>query len=385
MHLKRFGLILALSLMGCSVAGFRSPAAIGSGTTTTAAGGALLSASIKQAERPTPPAVVASAGAIVDGDTGKILWGKATHVAFAPASMTKIMTALVALESGGLDRVVVSDVDASTMVGDSVMGLHVGEHLPLRDLLYGLLVPSGDDAALAIARAVAGDDTSFVNAMNAESLRLGLTDTHFVNPHGLDANGHVSSPYDMIVMARAAMRYPFFRQVVATKHITIVGRWTYDLTNTNYFLGRRPDVIGVKTGTTERALHAITLADEVDGHLVYISVMHSPNYVPDASALLDYVRSKYVSKKLSEALSDSPLYANGETSSNGSKRSLSIASSYRPFLTRWEASTLTLEAALTPNSSLRATDNPDLPPANAGAATFYAGGEPIARLPLIAQ
>ena len=377
MQTRHFRTLLALILLGSGIAGFRPPASIGSGSTTDAATGALYAGSVGIAGQPAVPRVVASAAAVVDGDTGSLLWGKDPHVAYAPASMTKMMTALVALEQGNLDRILTSNIDATTMVGDSVMGLHRGEQLTLRDLLYGLLVPSGDDAALVIARGISGDDATFVAQMNAEASQLGLTETHFVNPHGLDADGHVSSPYDLIQIARAAMHFPFFRQVVATQHIVITGKWIYDMTNTNYFLGKRPDVIGVKTGTTDRALHAITIADDFDGHLLFVTIMHTPDYVPDATALLDYVRTNYRSVPL-----DLPTSSLNQVDVAGKPEHLTVDSDYRPFLPRWVASTVTMEETLTPNSPLRVTDNPDLPPANDGVASFYAGGEPVARLPL---
>jgi D-alanyl-D-alanine carboxypeptidase (penicillin-binding protein 5/6) len=376
-HTRRFVTWLAVATIGLGLLGFRPPASLGSGSTEALAGGALYAASVSLAGRPPAPSIGASAAAVVDGETGSLLWGNDPHGAFAPASMTKMMTALVAIERGRLDQVLTSDVDATSMVGDSVMGLHRGERLPLSDLLYGMLVPSGGDAALVIARAIGGDAAAFVAQMNDEAARLGLTETRFVNPDGLDADAQLSSPYDMIVVARAAMRFPFFRKVVATKHIVITGQWTYDLTNTNYFLGRRPDVVGVKTGTTERALHAITVADDVDGHLLYVTVMHTPDYVPDISALLDYARTYFRSTPL--VFPSTPL---GPVDASAASGRLAIDSEYRPFLGRWAASTLSMEEALTPNSALRATDNPDLPSANDGVATFYAGGERIARLPL---
>lgn len=378
MQTRHFSVILSLIFLGSGLLGFRSPASIGSGSTTEPAHGAIYADSVGIAGRAKAPVVAASAFAVVDGDSGALLAGKNPHAAYAPASMTKIMTALVALQPGNLDRLLTSDVDATTMTGDSVMGLHRGEILSLGDLLYGLLVPSGDDAALVIARGVSGSDASFVARMNAEAAQLGLTETHFVNPHGLDADGHVASPYDLIQIARAAMHFPFFRQVVATQHIVVTGKWIYDLTNTNYFLGKRPDVIGVKTGTTDRALHAITIADDFDGHVFYITIMHTPDYVPDGTTLLNYIRTGYRSTSL-----DLPTTALNQVIVAGKPAQLRVDSDYRPFLTRWAASTLTLEETLTPNSPLRATDNPDLPPANDGVASFSAGGEPIARLPLV--
>jgi D-alanyl-D-alanine carboxypeptidase len=365
---------LLLLAAGLGLVGFRPPALIGPGPGAT---GFITARVLSQPTVPTVPSIKASAAAVVDGRTGELLWGKSPHQAFPPASMTKMMTALVALQSGQLDQSIISAVDASTMVGDSVMGLRPGERLTLRDLLYGLLVPSGDDAAVAIANALGGPDT-FVHSMNAEANRLGLTDTHFVNPHGLDASGHLASPYDMIAIARAAMENPEFRAIVATRQITIHGRWTYDLHNTNYFLGRRPGVIGVKTGTTDLALHAITVADDRGDGTIYLTVMHTPDYVSDVNALLDYFEQQ--DQRVTFALPPSPLYGqNGGTATDR----LQVATVDAPLLNRHVAGSLVSDISATAESPLRATDNPDLPPANEGVATFYAGSEPIARLPLV--
>lgn len=376
MRQRMIGLLLPLLAAGLCVVGFGPPALVGPGPGNS---GVVTATTFGRASLPPVPPVQASGGVVVDGETGKLIWGKSAHQPFPPASMTKMMTALVALRLGHLDQVVPTTVDAATLTGDSVMGLRPGERLTLRDLLYGLLVPSGDDAAIAIAAGLGGE-RSFVDQMNAEAAQLGLTDTHFVNPHGLDAAGHLSSPYDMMAIARAAMADPTFRQIVATQHIVIRGRWTYDLHNTNYFLGRRPGVIGVKTGTTDQALHTITIADDRGDGIFFATVMHTPNYVPDVTALLDYVEGQYVRVPL--VLPETPLTT---TATGANSRHLAVASSFAPVLPRWRADTVASKISLAADSSLRATDNPDLPPPNAGTATFYSGGEPIARLPLELQ
>ncbi|HEX5418261.1 MAG TPA: D-alanyl-D-alanine carboxypeptidase family protein [Chloroflexota bacterium] len=359
--------LLLVSLVSLCLVGFGPPAIAG-----TDASSSRVTASQLDEARGTVPAIKASAAAVVDGDTGALVWGKNAHDALPPASMTKMMTALVTLQHGDLTRVVTSGEDASTMLDDSVMGLHIGEQLSLRDLLFGLLIPSGDDAALVIAQAVGGSQANFVSLMNAEGNTLGLTDTHFVNPHGLDAPGHLSSPYDEIVIARAAMQYPLFREIVDTKHIVIHGKWVYDLTNTNQLLGKRKGVIGIKTGTTDLALHAITVAEEINGHLLYVTVMHTPDYVPDETALLDYFEAHDSWVTLS--LPDGPLYT-------GAGYSLAAPAPTR-YLPNWQATDLTTRVNLTPDAPLRATDNPDLPPQNDGTITYSAAGQPIARLPL---
>jgi D-alanyl-D-alanine carboxypeptidase len=367
-------LFVCLSL--CLV-GFGPPALLPGGQDSS--GTAITASTLAHVGRANPPTVQASSVALVDGDNGTLIWGKAPHQAWAPASMTKMMTALVALQAGHLDQLVTSDVDAAKMTGDSVMGLHPGERLSLHDLLYGLLVPSGDDAAIVIAEAVGGNQPAFVAQMNQEGTALGLTDTHFVNPHGLDANGHVSSPYDMIVIARAAMRFPLFRQIVATPQITIQGKWVYPLTNTNPFLGRRPGVVGIKTGHTDNALSAITVAQQQNGHLLYLTVMHSPDFSPDVAALLDYFAAN--DQWVTLALPTSPLNQLG----GPQPQTLAVATDEAVYLPSWQAAQLAVQVDPEPDAALRATDNPDLPPANAGAATFSAAGAPIARLPLVAR
>lgn len=371
------GIILLLSF--CLV-GFRPPGLVGSDDPADGLGRwVVTTTAFGEASQPAVPTIQASAAAVVDGETGRLVWGKNLHQPYAPASMTKMMTALVTLQHDNLDRVIVSNVDAAKMVGDSVMGLRPGERLSLHDLLYGLLVPSGDDAAIVIADGVAGNEPAFVAMMNQDSTNLGLTDTHFANPHGLDASGHVSSPYDMIVIARAAMRYPLFRQIVDTRHIVIRGKWTYDLTNTNYFLGRRPGVIGIKTGTTDLALHAITVAESRGGHVLYLTVMHTPNYVPDVTALLDYFDANDAWVPLTPSPTSLARGSGAPVSSSAAKSPALDASSI--FLPRWQADSLAYRVDTTPDALLRTTDNPDLPPANAGAVTVYAGGDAVARRP----
>lgn len=374
MNKHQVGYIGGIILATLCLVGFGPPGLIGSDSSPSTIYGDTLA----RANVPPPPTIQASAAAVVDGDTGELIWGKNPHESLPPASMTKMMTALIALQhETNLDQVVTSGVDAAQMAGDSVMGLHPQERLSLRDYLYGLLVPSGDDAALVIARAVGGSDPAFVDLMNQEAKQLGLTDTHFINPHGLDAAGHLSSPYDMIVIGRAAMRYSLFRQIVGTHHIVLHGRWTYDLTNTNYFLGRRPDVIGIKTGTTDLAEHAITLADRQGDHTLYLTVMHTPNYVPDVTALLDYFLGNDGWVDLT--LPDSPLH---QSAGGSAPRRLTVRQATSVYLPNWEAGTLSWQADLTPDAPLRATENPDLPDQNDGAVTFYTAGEPLARLPL---
>src|SRR5262249_27585379 len=157
-------------------------------------------------------------------------------------SRTRLMTAVLALERGGLDDVVAIDVDYRQLGDSSTMGLLPGERLTLEDLLYGLLLPSGNDAAIAIARHVAGSEEASAERRNARAPQLGLSATRFANPHGLDAADHYSSPLDILTLGRFAMGSPLFRQIVGTKQSTVQGRRSYTLVNTNRLLGVAPGV-----------------------------------------------------------------------------------------------------------------------------------------------
>ena len=165
-----------------------------------------------------PPRITAQMAVVIDEASGAVLYGLNEQQEVQPASLTKIVTAMVALEAGNLAARVTTDVDSRTMWEDSVMGLQPGEELSLEDLLYGLMLPSGNDAALAIARYIAhGNEQVFIELMNAKVRQLGLRHTHLMNPHGRDVDGHYSSPYDMAMLARAAMRNPSFQRLASAR------------------------------------------------------------------------------------------------------------------------------------------------------------------------
>lgn len=238
-----------------------------------------------------PPAISAGEAVIVDEASGAVLWAKEAHKRVAVASLTKIVTALVALERGRLDARVPIDVDHRTLEDSTVMGLLPGELFTLEDLLYGLMLPSGNDAAIQIARHIAGSEAAFAELMNAKAAELGLVNSHFVNPHGLDAPGHYSSTYDMAMLAREGMlRDETFRKLARTKVWTAHGRrGPYELWNLNRLLyGHYQGADGVKIGYTEEAGRTMVASATRGGRRVYASFMHSQNLVADAQALLDY-------------------------------------------------------------------------------------------------
>lgn len=153
-----------------------------------------------------PPAITARAAAVIEAPCGALLHGDDEHVRLAPASLTKIATALVTVDYAGLSEMVDVHVDGAELAAttdSTIMGLRPGLYLPMQDLLYGLLLSSGNDAALAIAEYVGFTVDDFVDLMNAKVAELGLTDTHFANPHGLDEPGLYTSAYDMAVLGES--------------------------------------------------------------------------------------------------------------------------------------------------------------------------------------
>jgi D-alanyl-D-alanine carboxypeptidase-like protein len=237
-----------------------------------------------------PQGISAQFAALVDGDSGQLLWGHNANGQVAPASLTKIITSLVALDKTQLSDRVTVNVDSRTMWESTVMGLTPGENLSMETLLFGLMLPSGNDAALAIARAVAGSDAAFVELMNAKASELKLANSHFANPHGLDADGHYSSPYDLCIFARDGMRNPTFQRLASTRQYTGEG---YNLYNLNRLLGLYAKADGVKVGYTDAAGRAIVASATQDGHRVYATLIRSANPVPEAQALLEWAFNGY--------------------------------------------------------------------------------------------
>jgi D-alanyl-D-alanine carboxypeptidase len=242
------------------------------------------------------PQVSAAAVAIIDGDSGALLYDKNGSTPRAPASLTKIATAILAVEGTEIGAGVTVDVDGPRMAAtdqSTIMGLRPGECYSVRDLLYGLMLPSGNDAALAIARYGAGNETAFVKQMNTLTRRLGLSGTTFTDPHGLGSPQHRSTAYDLAMLARYGMTLPLFREVVGTPLRTTGGSRSLDLYNTNSLLRRYPGTDGVKTGFTEEAGRTIVVSAVRNGHRVFVTILGDPNREDSAVALLDWVFQTY--------------------------------------------------------------------------------------------
>jgi serine-type D-Ala-D-Ala carboxypeptidase (penicillin-binding protein 5/6) len=192
---------------------------------------------------------------------GRELWARDQERRRAMASTTKIMTAVVVLERADLDDTVTVSRNAATKVGESGMNLQPGEKLTVRQLLKGLLVQSGNDAAVALAEHVGGSVPGFVKLMNDKARALNLINTHFANPHGLDAKGHYTSAEDLTALARYAMRDPIFRGDVAEYRARVTGdRYSHDLVSHNALLKKYKGAEGIKTGWTDDAGYCIVAA-----------------------------------------------------------------------------------------------------------------------------
>ena len=233
---------------------------------------------------------------VVDGDSGAVLFEENAHNPVAMASLTKIMTAIVGIEHGNLADFPKIDVDAREFADSTVMGLEPRFNVTFEDLLYGLMLPSGNDAAVAIAHYVAGDEKNFVRLMNEKAEWLGLHSTHFANPHGLDASDHYSSPYDMAAMGRYAMQYPVFRQLAAAKTYDIRrSNIAYTLQNLNPILWSYPGADGVKIGFTDNAGRSIVASATRNGHRVFVAFMRSKaGLAPDSAHLLDWAFAYHI-------------------------------------------------------------------------------------------
>jgi D-alanyl-D-alanine carboxypeptidase len=241
-----------------------------------------------------PPAVEAEAYAVIERECGTLLWGKGENEALPPASITKIITALVVVESVGLDEMAVSTVSGSAMKerGSSVMGVEPGMELSVRDLLYGLMLKSGNDAALVLAEHVGhGSVETFVEAMNAKAAALGMTNTHFANPHGLDNREHYSSAADMAKAGVALLANPVLAEIsVAPEYHP---EWDgSNLRNGNKLLDRYDGAYGIKIGYTRRANQTIVAAAEHDGRHIIVSLFGSEDRYTDSAELLDWAFTK---------------------------------------------------------------------------------------------
>lgn len=230
----------------------------------------------------------AASAVLIEQSSGRVLYQQNPDEERLIASITKIMTAVVALEHGEPEQRYT--VTARDMAEGSSMYLQPGDVLRLEELLYGLMLVSGNDAALAVAHCVSGETEDFVALMNETARRLGMTHSHFANPNGLDAEEHYSSARDMAVLAAYALKNQDFRRIVSTASITIGQRY---LANHNKLLRRYEGCIGVKTGFTKAAGRTLVSAATRDGMTLVCATLNDGDDWNDHEALLDYGFANY--------------------------------------------------------------------------------------------
>lgn len=245
--------------------------------------------------------VSAQAAILIDGETGRVLYEKNSHEKLRIASITKIMTAIIAIENGNLDDMVTTSENAFGTEGSSIY-LKQGEKLSLEHMLYGLMLRSGNDAAVAIAEHVGGSVEGFSFLMNQKAEELGMRNTIFNNPHGLDTHEeHYSTAYDMAILTAYAMKNDTFAEISKTqkKSAPLEGeKWDRLWYNKNRLLKKYPHADGVKTGYTKRAKRTLVSSATKDGHRLIAVTLNAPDDWNDHIKMFEYGFNKYSKKEL---------------------------------------------------------------------------------------
>lgn len=261
-----------------------------------------------------PPALAGVGGVVIDAELGTVIFDKYKDEKLEPASTTKVMTALLTLESLELDRKVLIDEETSFTPGSRIYLLE-GEEVTVDQLLHALLIESANDAAVALAKEISGSVDAFANLMNRRAKELGAVNTHFVNPHGLHEEGHLSTAYDLALIAREAMKNPVFREYVLTYQYTIPAtnkqptRYLYNTNRLIYDGVTRVDAAGtlrpakyegatgIKTGYTPEAGGCLVASAKKDGSEFIAVVLKSTDLgrFGDSIALLDFAFANYKS------------------------------------------------------------------------------------------
>lgn len=333
-----------------------------------------------------PDAVQAPAWILMDPETGRVLETKNPHKRMFPASTTKTMTALVAIESGLLDKVVTIGANPPK-TGEQSLSLLQGERFLLRDLVRGAMIKSANDACVAIAEGVAGDLPSFIKLMNAKAKELGAKDTNFCNPHGLHDPNHYSTAYDLALISRAAMQYPEFNEMVNTERTSVHGNYKIGpvrpLLNRNRLLFRWAACDGIKTGYTKQAGRClIASATQIDPttqkpwRLLSV-VLHAPDTWHDSRALLQYRGFERHQPFLAARADDEIAVA--QARDGATQVEAVLLHDALLTLRTGEKSVLTHRTELLPLVA------PVLAGQRIGTLDYYAGGQKVAMLPLVAR
>lgn len=235
-------------------------------------------------------AVSASAAILMDYTTGEILYQKNANERRAPASTTKILTAIVAIEHGKPNQEIIASTKASKADGSSIW-LSAGERHSLRDLLYGILLSSGNDASVAVAESLAGSESKFATWMTDKAKDLGANNSNFVNSNGLPEKEHYTTAHDLALITRYSLHNTLFEEIVKTKKKIIDWpghKWDRVMYNHNKLLWRYEYADGVKTGYTRQAGHCLVSSATKDNHRLIAVVLHSKDVYADSKELFNY-------------------------------------------------------------------------------------------------
>lgn len=242
------------------------------------------------------PSVSSNNAIVIDRKTQTVLYEKSAYQKVAMASTTKIMTCIIALENSNLNDIVTISKEADSIHGSTV-GIKANTKISMQDLLYGLMLRSGNDCAIAIAEHISGNVEKFANLMNEKASSLGLTNTHFVTPHGLDDDNHYTTAYELAILTNYAIKNPVFRKIVSTKNYTMsISGEQKQLSNTNELLGNLNGVYGVKTGFTfnaGRCLVSCAKRNELDIIVVVLGANTKKIRTIDSRNLIEYSFNKF--------------------------------------------------------------------------------------------
>lgn len=236
------------------------------------------------------PSIEGNAYILIDGETGQVLYGKDIDTKLHPASTTKILTTIIALEKGNLQDMVTISKNVPLVEGTKVY-LREGEKIPLEELLHAAMVHSANDAAFAIAEHIGGSEEKFVQMMNDKAKEIGAKNSNFVNPHGLTDDNHLSTAYDLALIGRYAMENPKFRELAKEKVYDWAGEeWQTRLININKFLWRMDESTGIKSGYTTAARYSLVASAKRDNQELIAVILGSSDarIWNDAKALLEY-------------------------------------------------------------------------------------------------
>jgi D-alanyl-D-alanine carboxypeptidase (penicillin-binding protein 5/6) len=250
---------------------------------------------VLQAETPAlSPIITAQAALVIDVPSGAWLYSQEPELLLRPASTTKLLTALVARQTLPLDQLITIKEEAFTQ--GTTMSLNLGETISVENLLAGLLIASGNDAAFALAQAHPQGYAGFVSDMNQVATELGLTASHFNNPSGLDEDNHWTTARDLSVLARAVMADPVLHHLAGLQNLTVTdatGQYSHALEHTHDLVGIEPGVRGLKTGTTPLAGEVLITEWEQSDRTILILVLNSQDRYQDTRNLMSWVMQEY--------------------------------------------------------------------------------------------